>query len=548
MAAIALTCMSFACVSCDDFLTLTPPNEIVLENFWNSEEDVQQVVASCYSTMASTDFVKRALFWGEVRSEDFIAGNSPGTEDTEILEGNIMPKHSITNWAIFYNVINLCNTVMYYGPGVVGKDPDFSQSKMDSYDAEVRTLRALCYFYLVRTFKNVPLILDPTISDDNDFMVPAASSDSILNQIVVDLLHAEKYAKKEYSKETYNKGRITIDAIHAILADVYMWKQDYTNCVKYCDLVITAKQEAAKANAKKGTNEDLSNTEFPLIGSDLKNSSDPYIAYNEIFGDGNSFESIFELQFTPDVQTNSVVSDYYGNNGTNVGVFAASKVIGENATAASGNDVFKKTDVRTFEFINEASNVYRITKYAASSINTNKTPRYRDTNYANWIFYRLTDIMLLKAEALTQLAPQKVTQDTTTTTVDNSEMLKEAFKLTTAVYYRSQTGLTKSDSLQYADYASSKKMFDLVLLERHRELMFEGKRWFDLVRMALREGSNTNMLNLCTRKYSDNIKTVKSKMSTQNALFFPIYQDELKVNTLLEQNPAYINQTTVTTN
>ena len=80
----------------------------------------------------------------------------------------------------------------------------------------------------------------------------------------------------------------------------------------------------------------------------------------------------------------------------------------------------------------------------------------------------------------------------------------------------------------------------LVLEERQRELAFEGKRWFDLVRKALRDGNTAPMLDiLINHKYETNQKAIRSKMSAMDCLFFPIQEREIKTNPLLKQNPAY---------
>ena len=94
------------------------------------------------------------------------------------------------------------------------------------------------------------------------------------------------------------------------------------------------------------------------------------------------------------------------------------------------------------------------------------------------------------------------------------------------------------DTLTFATFNSRAKMESLVLEERQRELMFEGKRWFDLVRKARREGSNSAMLDLAKRKYTYP-DAVKSKWIKPDMLYFPINEDELKRNLLLRQNPGY---------
>ena len=83
-------------------------------------------------------------------------------------------------------------------------------------------------------------------------------------------------------------------------------------------------------------------------------------------------------------------------------------------------------------------------------------------------------------------------------------------------------------------------MQKLVLQERQRELAFEGKRWFDLVRKALRDGKTKEMLDIMLDvKYETGKDAIESKMSAMDCMFFPIQEREIKTNPLLTQNPAY---------
>ena len=82
-------------------------------------------------------------------------------------------------------------------------------------------------------------------------------------------------------------------------------------------------------------------------------------------------------------------------------------------------------------------------------------------------------------------------------------------------------------------------MENLLLEERQREFLFEGKRWFDLVRMARRDGNNTRLSTLVTRKYIDNVNAIRIKLANPNRIYFPYSKSELKVNPLLKQNTAY---------
>jgi hypothetical protein len=278
--------------------------------------------------MTDNNFLTRIMLWGEMRSDNMSKGlinaNTPFVNDVqlaEMLDGNILPNYYIADWSSFYTVINRCNTVLHYAPEVLERDPDFTESEWLAMEAEMLTLRALCYFYLVRSFRDVPMVLEPSIDDSTSFVVAAAHPDSVLNQIVKDLKKAELNAVKKYpetsssSKISYTKGRVTQQAVWSLLADVSLWMENYDECIAYCEKVIAAKVEEAE---EERMNYD---GEYPLLANQKASStSNIHQAYNQIFGTGNSFESIFELQIdnTYD-KKNDFLRSYYGASDVDLG-------------------------------------------------------------------------------------------------------------------------------------------------------------------------------------------------------------------------------------
>ena len=536
----AVACMS----SCEDFLSTVPLNDIVLENFWENEAEVTSVVTSCYSGIADQNFLKQAMMWGELRSDNVNKGliNEKviyvnHIQLPEMLEGNILPNHEIADWSSFYRVINRCNTVLHYAPDVLERDPDFNESEWYAMEAEMLTLRALCYFYLVRSFRDIPFVSEPTIDDSKPFIKAASDPDSVLNVLVADLLKAEHNAVKEYPMNTtssnisYTKGRVTQQTVWALLADIYLWMGRYDECITYCEKVIAAKVEEAEEERM------VYDGEYPLIANmKATSTSNKHQAYNTIFGTGNSFESIFEIQidYNYDLKNRGdLLRAYYGAADVDMGAYSASAFIGDGAS--EGNDIFAKTDIRPYELFDvEDVNQYSIRKYISSSIDDQGKATKIMERFTNWIFYRLTDVMLMEAEALVERND----------TLNND--LRKAFNLTNAVYRRSNLAAADKDSLAFTTYGSQEKMRDFVLLERQRELMFEGKRWFDLVRKARRDGTNGPMLDLAKRKYNKP-DAVKSKWIKPDMLYLPIFENELKVNTLLKQNPEYETEETIST-
>jgi hypothetical protein len=490
--------------------------------------------------------------WGEMRSDNIIAGSATPSAETEILKENLLPNSTYCQWTVFYQTINRCNTVCHYAPMVQKKDPNYTENEMKANVAEASTLRDLCYFYLIRAFRDVPYTTSPSIDDTENYQLPASKFNNVLDSLITDLESVKDNAVKRYYTDEsemsyYNTSRVTRYTIYAILADMYLWKQDYDNSIKYCNLIIDYKRqqyEEQKAKAGQSFDIDLYNG-YPLINEiedgDVKSGH----AYNEIFGQGNSFESIFELYFENNQSvTNSFISSYYGSS-SNTGYLSAPSFLFKDVFSG-GNSTFKNTDCRVLESMQSASSKYQITKYVRQNVSFNNsntssttqpavTSSIRSTSYANWIIYRLSDIMLIKAEALVE----KMGNASADSAVDN---YKNAFSLVQAVYKRANniTLSTRTDTLVFSNYGGSRTaMENLILLERQRELLFEGKRWFDLVRLARREGSNSRLVSYVLNKYEDNTNAIKIKLSAPDILYFPYSESELKVNPNLTQNPGY---------
>ena len=115
--------------SCGDFLSIEPQNDIVLENYWTQEADVNSVLNSCYAQLESTDCINRMVVWGEARSDNMTTGVGTPYALQQVFKENILETNTYTQWQSFYQCINRCNTVIHYAPSVNEKDPNFTDSE-----------------------------------------------------------------------------------------------------------------------------------------------------------------------------------------------------------------------------------------------------------------------------------------------------------------------------------------------------------------------------------------------------------------------------------
>jgi tetratricopeptide (TPR) repeat protein len=331
------------------------------------------------------------------------------------------------------------------------------------------------------------------------------------------------------------KGRVTKTTVRAILADIYLWQGKYQECIDACDRALVDVVDNLDAIPSD-----------ERLGSELilySNKESLYNTFYMLYG-GNSYESIFELQFDYYVKNNEKVKSLYGTEPTvnpGVGFLAAAVSVFDNAKLWTPSAITEPKDVREKSSYVEVTagdeaKPVQIFKYIGSrpmeaTINGTAATAYSfyssDTHAANWILYRLPDLYLMKAEALVERSGAP-------------EDLDEALQLVNLIYLRSNPNVLTG--FPAASFGTQDLMRALVLEERQREFMFEGKRWFDLLRFARREGNSETMLTkYLMRKFDANSQgVIKSKLLNMDALYMPIHNSELTRNTALVQNPYYL--------
>lgn len=609
----------FALSSCEDFLTITPTSSIVEEDYWQDKNDLKNGVIACYKRMVDNDLLRKYVYWGEERSDNFERSSSITSSGpvANIMNANLLPTYDQFDWTSMYNAINYCNKVLAHGPEVIQIDESFSENDWKPIRAEVITLRALCHFYLVRTFGEIPYVTSDYNNDSQELRLPQSTQLTVLDNIIEDLESIKNDAMLDYGNTVENKGRITKKAVYALLADVYLWRAsyktgnnqpfkkvvlssnyigdmteaelasrqeeysttaaaDYQKCIDYCDQIIDmVKQEKIEYINKNGLNigggdidldlEDL------LAGNGSSNKTKSYIissgsAYNSIFGAGNADESIFELQVEGTTYGNSMITDlYYSIKDGKSGAFTGPDVlfggIESTPNTTSTGYVFTKTDYRRWEtiiFDEPGQNSFAVGKYINRTISqnnpnsiylTDNSAQSLTKNYieqakrsssnvdANWIVYRLSEIYLMKAEAISQLYSDEENL------TEAFNYVREVFKRSNPYAYQANNSTANNDTLKFVNFSTPENLEILVLKERQREFIGEGKRWYDLVRYALRRGSTSEMLDILSHKYT-NSKSIKAKLADMQSLYSPVYNQEIKNNNWLYQNGVWsVNET-----
>lgn len=478
------TFLLFASTACSDWLELLPPSGLIREEFWQTKEDVEASVMGAYSTFSNLD---NLLFvHGEARADLVTDDINLDGSIKEIMNGNVYSDNWLCNWESFYKVINYCNEIIDNAPAVKEIDKTFTDFQLQGFLAEAYFLRSLSYFYLVRIFKDVPYITSPSETDNTEFYIPKTDGDSILQFITADLLEASKYVSDNYLTLMELKGRASKEAVEALLADIALWRFDYEAVIEHVDNIIATEK-------------------IELMPSDK---------WYEIFYPGNSLESIFEFQFDERLnQRNSL----YGLTNTNSRAFDPSQealkkfslLYTEEPARGEKNTIARNSET---DFI--------IWKYVGAAPDGLSVRSSNEQATANWIVYRLADVLLMKAEALSQMG-----------------RYAEALDIINEIRDRANV-----EAISVANSAIAFE--DAILEERALELAYEGKRWFDLVRMGRRNdfARKDKLVEIIIRNVPSTQKRILgSKLTNPLGWYMPIYKYELERNLNLVQNPYYNN-------
>jgi len=481
--------------SCSKWLELKPQDGIIRQNFWKTKEDVKAAVIGCYSSLLGN--MSQTLFlWGELRGDMIASTLKTSADANNIMSDNISSANSITSWALIYQTINYCNTVIDFAPTVIASDPTFTQAALNGYLSEAYGLRALMYFYLYRTFGEVPLKLTSTSSDSQLAQLAKSTKADVYKQIVSDLTFAETNGVLSFGDQNQDKGRITKYTINAIQADVYLWNEDYANCIIACDKVINSGN-------------------FGLIAGLNPDGTYNSSWWSQLFYNGNSTESIFEFQFD-----SQKLNPFFAFLVDKTRQFTATTfVMDEMYTLDPVND--KNKDIRA-DLASVRSSDQVIWKYAGASNSDQNALRTATSSYAHWFVYRYADILLMKAEALAMTSHGQ-----------------DALDLVKVIRTRANALLATEMS---PDPNSPVDVCDYIMAERAREFAFEGKRWYDILRNSKRNNYAhiQYMLDAITKVAPPAMQQIMlNKYKDVRSHYLPINLYELQTDALLIQNPFY---------
>ena len=470
---LLIATLTVLCSCSYDQLNVENPNNLPLNNFWSSEEDIQKGLIATYAALQLD-----GLFGGASSTQHPVRSdtgrpnnwnaNAIGLSKLAFNENSDIVKK---RWRDCYIGIFRANQVIANLYTI-----DLSDQTRTQIEAEARFLRGFFYYSLYRGYNGGSVIIHTTPPQSSeDFYKSPSPANEVFNLIKSDLEFAYTNLPQQY-ENSQDLGRATWGAATAMLGKLHINAHNY-------DL------------AKMKFKEILDSNLYSLTA----NIRDNFDAEHEM----NS-ESIFEVAFSTELSqgtSGSAADGPLGSEATSRARTLATVEGGGYRTIMPSyymTMLFKKDTMDITNPIN--SNRTGVANYsirASMSIaiaNDDNTTLYQNPSnlggaynnneasylkkFQNWTLLResdqsisginervirLADVMLLYAECLLQ----------------TGGAYTEALDLINEIRYRAGVVL-----LEPSDYDNSSTMEHIMWTERPLELMFEGHdtRWEDLTR------------------------------------------------------------------
>lgn len=496
---ITVVVLLFAGYACDSIVNLDkePLGEPSSQTLYETKEGIHKLLNSVYAQTRSWGVSAFGYFVAkEVGSDDTNPGSSPA-------DGSVPRMEQVSNFTYLtsqgdlttyysglYTLVARANMVINNAP-----DVDMDPNLQARYIAEAKFLRAFAYFNLVRGWGGVPLYTEvPADPQEASEGKPRSSEEDVYNLIAKDLKDAIVALPLKSEYPASELGRATKGAARTMLAQVYLFQQDYTNTLKYAEEVINS-------------------NEYRL--------ADTYDRTYDV-NHQNGPESIFEIQYITreekDISNEWTKWQGVRGTGSGWGFFSPSKDLAD--TYESGDP---RRDYTIF-FEGEAwpgTNGQEVPEWPddvdpranqKSMLSKPWPDGYPGNSSVNRVVMRYADVILMAAEAHNELGN-----------------LSEAHRYLEMIRSRAREGnptvlfeITTTDQVQ---------LRHAIWHERRVELALEGYRYFDIMRYNKVEPGYA-------KKLFDALG--KTSFDPSKHTLFPIPQREIDFSGgSLQQNPGW---------
>lgn len=462
-------------VSCEKFLNPEVDTELKESDNYKDYLSSRASVNGLYGLLQ--DLMDAYIVNGELRGDLLQITENANQDLKDIYNLNYSADNRYINVRSAYNVIANSTDVIFHLNRLIADGTSY-EDELNNMHAEAVVVRAWVYFYLYRSYKDAPYLSEDyttsgTSLDPVSWLEQNSSSSINLETLIAEV---KTVIPGFIANKVSGSAFFNIASANALLGEMYLWKDDYSSAV-----------DALLASVSTGNNSRF------ILDSDLQTSK-----WLNIFkGDESaSDEMMTKIIFDKgEKQENDLLS------------------------------IFSKIGASRYELA-PVSKVYSMlqgtNRYAGSFKNDDEVGKYTRSNDNPYtsdmpvILYRAADVHLMLAEAYNRLGNVELALDLLNSGSDSLfTIISRGVRGRVGLSAVSVEGTDLSDSILNLE--------NMILEERGKELAFEGKRWFDLLRITKRRGNEDLLVALMMSKYPlKDEDALRSLFSSEENWYLPV--------------------------
>lgn len=476
--------------SCSDFLNPDPESLYTTKTFYTSQSDFKLAISAVYAKQQDLyDGQTGMLHFLIARSDDSNAVNTNTYSDGADTFTDTSTGTCITNvWQSMYVIIARCNSILIRIDDV----PFDSETTKANIKGEAYALRAWAYDNLGKFFGGVPLIVDAEYTTAEIYKIKRSTQAETFAQAVSDYKTAISNLPEKWATE--DAGRVTKYAANAALGRLYMFMKEPANAKPYLEAVINSGIYSLAANYEE--------------------------CFTDAYDNNVAKDRVWEVQYigglTGEGQTFSEIcmpEGYSGTEGYALRGGSAAMQVSTNLVSAYETGDYRQTIATSNQIKGTGAAGYTwCTKYSRHTYQPQS-----QTDWANNLpIIRYTDVLLMAAEAI------NATEGPSSKAIGYVNAVRSRAKLA---------------NLTTAQTATAASLLTAIKQERRIEFMYEGLRWFDLVRWGDFVTVMKNFLNDSDEgngRYSQNVQSFRSVFAIPQA-----EMDRYDNTSIMWQNEGY---------
>ena len=514
-----LTGIALMLTSCDS-LDLSPIDNYANTNYWKNVSHVQTYVNGMHLDLRTSAFTRNFLL-GEARGGLQLIGSSSMGYSTydDIIKSNSQlsgDNPGLTGWGgagSIYSHIFDCNLMIQ---NVENSDlHTSSKAVVDNLLAQAYGIRAFHYFKLYRAYGGVPLIVKAKVMEGQvspDQLYTARSTPKeVMNLIKSDIDKSITYFTSSGSEWT-NNVTWSKAASQMLAAEVYLWSAKVSLGSQVPDAGDLTKAESYLNDVKNNSRFELLSDFANIFATNNKGNKE--IIFATYYADGEAtaghiYNFLYEI---------SNISKFYDKAGTVLSDPLNTKGSGQQRYEyildfwKSFSTKDKRRDATFYEYYDKSGVVKgTVLKKFIGSINATGS-RVWDSNEP---IYRYADVLLMLAEVENMKGGNPAQYI--------NQIRKRAY---------GADWVEASDAFANGDFKTNEYA---ILHERDKEFVYEGKRWYDVIRMK----DALNGQPLVFDAASAYTTTPVLNQTEKHKVLWPVDKGTLGADPLLKQTPGY---------